>query len=98
MKKLATKSSKKPATKRKQMIVFRDGAGNYYELSRVTFQRGKVTGPRKKEIEKALEDVLEESGYINAPTIPGSIVKAPFAKSQALRYAGFYLKSTKPKR
>ncbi len=55
MKKPATKSSKKSATKRKQMIVFRDGAGNYYELSRATLQRGKVTGPRKKKIERLLK-------------------------------------------
>lgn len=92
------KRAKKPPSKRQQMIVFVDNAGNYYELPRKVFLRSKVSGPRKAEVKRALEDVVEESGYINAPAIPGSIVTNPLAGSQALRYAGFYLSPTISKR
>jgi len=98
MKKPAKKRSKKPSIKRQQIIVLKDSAGNYYELSRATLERSKVTAGRKKNVERALEDVPPESGYINAPTIPGSIVTAAFKGGRALRYAGYYLSSTKSKR
>jgi hypothetical protein len=98
MKKSATKSSKKSSTKRQQMIVLVDGAGNYYEFPRTVLERSRVSARRKKEVQRALENVLEESGYIGAPVIPGSIVSSPLAGSQALRYAGFYLSATKSRR
>jgi hypothetical protein len=98
MKKPATKSSKKPSSKRQQIIVLVDGAGNYYELPRAALERSRVSDRRKEEVKRALEDVLEESGYIGAPVIPGSIVTSPLVGSQALRYAGFYLGSTKARR
>lgn len=98
MKKLAKKSSKKPPSKRRQIIVLVDSAGNYYELQRATLERSRVSDRRKEKVKRSLEDVIEESGYINAPVIPGSIVTNPVAGSQVLRYAGFYLGSTKSKR
>jgi hypothetical protein len=98
MKKPATTSSKKPSIKRQQIIVLVDSAGNYYELQRATLERSKVSDRRKEKVKRALEDVLEESGYIGAPVIPGSIVTNPVVGSQVLRYAGFYLGSTKSKR
>jgi hypothetical protein len=98
MKKSATKSSKKPSSKRQQIIVLVDSAGNYYELPRATLERSRVSNRRKEKVKRALEDVLEESGYINDPVIPGSIVTNPVVGSQVLRYAGFYLGSTKSKR
>lgn len=97
MKKPATKRSKKPPGKRQQIIVLVDSAGNYYELPRAALERSRVSDRRKQEVKMALEDVLEESGYINAPTIPGSIVTSPVVGSQVVRYAGFYLSSTKSK-
>jgi hypothetical protein len=97
MKKTPAKKSAKPTSRREQMIVLVDGADNYYEFPRSILQRSKVSAKRKKEVQRALECVLEESGYINAPFIPGSIVNKPLASSQALRYAGFYLSSRKPK-
>ncbi len=97
MKKAVTKSSKKSPTKKEQMIVFVDGAGNYYEIPRRLFEKSRVTGSSKAKIKEALKDVLEEAGYINAPLIPGSIVSSPVVGSQALHFAGFYLKSAKPK-
>jgi hypothetical protein len=96
MKKSVTKSSKKPPIKRQQIVVFVDSAGNYYELPRAALERSRVSDRRKKEVKKALEDELEESGYINAPVIPGSVVSKPLRR--VLRYAGFYLSSTKSKR
>jgi hypothetical protein len=98
MKKPARKRSKKPPIKRQQIIVLVDGAGNYYEFPRAVLERSRVSGRRKEEVKRALENVLEESGYIGAPVIPGSIVTSPVVGSQALRYAGFYLSSTKSKR
>lgn len=95
MKKSATKSSKPPSIKRQQIVVLVDGAGNYYEVPRAVLERGKVSARRKKEVERALSDELEESGYINAPVIPGSVVSKP--SRRILRYAGFYLGSTKTK-
>lgn len=97
MKKAAKKSSKKTPTKKEQMIVFVDGAGNYYEIPREVFEKSRVSGSRKAKIKEALDDVLEEAGYINAPLIPGSIVSSPVSRNQALHFAGFYLKSAESK-
>jgi hypothetical protein len=93
----AAKSSKKPSTRREQIIVLVDGAGNYYEFSRATFERARVADRFKKELEKKLQERPSEFDYINAPSIPGSIVAPPFVGGQQLHYAGFYLTSTKPK-
>ena len=79
------------SSERRQMIVLVDSDDNYYEFPREVLERAKVSDARKDQIKQALEDVLEESGYINAPVIPGSIVDTPWAKSNAIRYAGFYL-------
>ena len=97
-KKPAAKSSKKPSSRRRQIIVLVDGAENYYELSRATFERSRVEDRRRKDIEKKLRERPGEFYYINAPAIPGSIVAPPFVGGQQLRYAGFYLTSTTPKR
>jgi hypothetical protein len=94
---------KKPATikrstRRHQIIVLVDGAGNYYEFSRATFERSRVEARRKREVEKKLKATPGIFEYINAPSIPGSIAAPPFVGGQQLHYAGFYLTSTKPKR
>jgi hypothetical protein len=96
MKKSATKPSKKSTRKRHQIVVLIDSAGNYYEVPRAVLERGKVRGRRKKQVKKALEDEVEESGYINAPVIPGSVVSKP--SRRILRYAGFYLRRAEPRR
>ena len=83
------------SAERHQMIVLVDGDGNYYEFPRSVLDNAKVSEDRKEEVQAALEDVLEESGYINAPVIPGAIVSQPVRTSQALSYAGFYLKKSK---
>jgi hypothetical protein len=57
-----------------------------------------VNARRKEKVKRALEDRDAEFIYINAPTIPGSIVAAPFKGGRQLHYAGFYLSSTKSKR
>lgn len=98
MKKPATKKSKKPAARRQQIIVLADGAGNYYELPRATFERSRVEERRKNEVEKRLEDRPVEFEYINAPTIPGSVTAPPFEGGRALHYAGFYLRSARKRR
>jgi len=98
MKKPATKSSKKSAIKRQQIIVLVDGAGNYYELPRATLERSRVTDRRKAKVAAALEDVPGEFKYIGRGDIPGGIAKAPkFAHGRQLHYAGCYLSSTKSK-
>jgi|SRR5919197_1560324 hypothetical protein len=98
MKKSAKKTSKKRPSKRQQMIVFADGAGNYYELPRATLERSRVSDARKKKVAAALKDIPAEFGYITAPTIPGTIVSAPFVGGRQLHYAGYYLRSIKSKR
>ena len=97
-KKPAAKSSKKPASKRQQIIVLQDGAGHYYEFPRATFERSRVDPRRKGALEKKLKERPAEMGYINAPSIPGSVVAPPFEGGQQLHYAGFYLTSTTSKR
>jgi hypothetical protein len=94
----AAKTSKKASTKRQQIIVLVDGAKNYYELPRATFERIRVDKRRRQVIEKKLKERPGEFLYINAPCIPGSIVAPPFEGGQQLRYAGFYLSSGKAKR
>jgi|GEM_PF-1865676 len=98
MKKPATKKAKTPSTRRQQIIVLVDGAGKYYELPRATIERSRVDDSRKKEIEKKLEEKPAEFEYINAPSIPGSIVAPPFKGGQQLHYAGVYLSTPKAKR
>jgi hypothetical protein len=98
MKKQPAKKSSNPPIKRQQIVVLVDGAGNYYELPRSTLERSRVDDRRKKKVEDDLEDRPAEFIYINAPTIPGSIVAAPFVGGRQLHYAGFYLSSTKSKR
>jgi hypothetical protein len=98
MKEPARKTSTKTRGQRLQMVVLLDSAGNYYELSRETLQRSKVPDDQVEEVKQALMNVLSESGYINAPHIPGSIVAAFVLPEKALRYVGSYLKSTKSKR
>ena len=96
-KKPPKKSAKKRAPKQTQMIVLADGAGNLYELPRATLELSRVEKGRKKKVTAALEDNDCEFIYINAPTIPGSIVSAPLKGGRQLHYAGFYLLSTKPR-
>ena len=93
MKKQPKKSSKS-ATKREQIIVLEDGAGNYYELPRETLERSRVDDDRKDEVAEALEDEDCFTTWIKRATIPGSIVAAPFKGGRALHYAGFYISPT----
>ena len=98
-KKPAAKTSKKASTKRQQIIVLMDGAKNYYELPRSTFERIRVVDDRRREeIEKKLQARPGEFWYIDAPCIPGSIVAPPFEGGCQIHYAGFYLTSAKAKR
>lgn len=92
MKKSATKSSKKRPSKRRQVIVLVDGAGNYYELPRATLERSRVSESRKAKVAAALEDMPSEFEYIGLTNIPGGIAIAPFKGGRALHYTGFYLK------
>ena len=98
MKKPAAKSSEKHPSKRQQIIVLVDGAGNYYELPRATLERSRVKESRKTEVAAAVEDVPTQFGYIRKSTIPGSMAADPFKGGRQLRYAGFYHRPTKSKR
>jgi hypothetical protein len=98
MKKPARKSPKKRPIKKQQIIVLKDGAGNYYELPRATLERSRVSDRRKAKVSAALEDVPSEFTYIGQPNIPGGISAAPFKGGRQLHYAGFYLSSAKSKR
>lgn len=89
---------KKPAIKRQQIIVLMDGAGNYYELSRATLERSRVSDERKKKVAVALEDVPKKFLYIPGTAIPGSVAAPEFKGGQQLHYAGFYLKTSRAKR
>jgi len=89
------KKPPKKDSKKQQVIVLVDGDDNYYEFPRSVLEKAKVSERRKEKVKAALDDVLEESGYINAPVIPGAIVSQPVRTSQALSYAGFYLKKSK---
>jgi hypothetical protein len=98
MKKPAKKSPKKRPTKKRQIIVLKDGADNYYEIPRAVLERSRVSERRKAKVVAALEDVPSEFTYIGQPNIPGGITTAPFKGGRQLHYAGFYLSSAKPKR
>jgi hypothetical protein len=87
------------ATKQQQIIVLRDGANNYYEIPRATLERSRVSERRKAKVAAALEDEPSQFSYIRNSTIPGSIATAPqFEGGRQLRYAGYYLTSSKSKR
>jgi hypothetical protein len=92
MKKPVTKSSQKRPSKRQQIIILVDGAGNYYELPRATLERSRVSESGKAKVAAALEDVPSEFKYIGHANIPGGIATAPFKGGRALHYTGFYLK------
>jgi hypothetical protein len=96
MKKSATKRSKS-AAKREQVIVLKDGVGNYYTLPRAMIERARVNRRRKKKIEKELEDEDCITTWIKRATIPGSIAAAAFKGGRALHYAGYYLRKKKSK-
>jgi hypothetical protein len=98
MKKTPTKGSKRRPTKKQQIIVLTDGAGNYYELPRATLERSRVSERRKEKVAAALKDMPSQFTWIKRATIPGSTAAAPFEGGRALHYAGFYLSSTRPKR
>jgi hypothetical protein len=98
MKKSATKSSKKPSIKRQQIIVLEDGAGNYYELSRATLERSRVSEECKKQVAARLQDVPQKFLYIPGTAIPGSVAAPEFKGGRQLHYAGFYLNTPKAKR
>lgn len=95
MKKAAKKNSTERRTKRRQIIVLVDGAGNYYELPRAILERSRVDERRKKEVQKELRNEPNEFWYIGAVNIPGSVASAPFKGGRALHYAGFYLTKSK---
>jgi hypothetical protein len=84
--------------KRQQVIVFKDGAGNYYAVSRATMERSRVSKERAEQIRKALEDEECITTWIKRATIPGSIAAAPFEGGRALHYAGYYLSPLKANR
>lgn len=88
------KPAKKPPGQKQQIIVLVDSAGNYYELPRAKLETFKVKDSRKELVASSLNDVAAQTGYINAPTIPGSIVSNPVENSQVLRYVGFYVRSS----
>src|SRR5262249_6498677 len=96
--KRVTKRSQKRPIKLQQIIVLVDAAENYYELSRVTLERSRVPESRKKFVAGALKDEPIKYRYISDKAIPGSIAAPKFVGALELRYAGFYLRSTKVKR
>jgi hypothetical protein len=98
MKKRITKRPRKRPVKQQQIIVLMDGAGNYYELPRATLERSRVKEHRKKEVAAALKDEPPVLQWIQRPTIPGSVVAPSFKGGRHLRYAGYYLSSSKGKR
>jgi hypothetical protein len=98
MKKRAPKRPKKSPRQRQQMVVFVDGAKNYYELSRAALQRHKVTASRKKKVAEALDDVEARYTYIKGSAIPGSTAAPKFVGGSDLAYAGFYISSPKQRR
>src|SRR5438128_1759211 len=95
MKKAATKKSKKRPIRQQQIIVFRDGAGNYYEVPRARLEASRVSDARKKKVAAALEDAPIIYRYIPGTAIPGSIAAHKFVGSRQLQYVGFYLSPTK---
>ena len=98
MKKRATKANKKPSRKRQQIIVLVDGAGNYYEIPRGTFERTRVEPARKERVAAALQDVPVQFAHIVLTSIPGSTTTAEFKGGRQLHYAGFYLRRAMQRR
>jgi len=87
-KKTARKRPKKRSRK-KQMIVLVDNAGNYYELPRATIERARVSDRRKKKLAALVTAGGVQMRYIPSPGIPGAIA-AP--RQVELRYVGHYQK------
>src|SRR5437588_10459980 len=98
MRKSAKKRPSKRPTKRQQMIVLVDRAGNYYEFPRATLERSRVKKHRKKQVAAALKDEPPLFQWIQRPIIPGSVVSTPLKGGPHLQYAGHYLRSSKAKR
>jgi hypothetical protein len=86
------KKLKKTPAKQEQVIVLKDGAGNYYEISRANLDRSKVRAARKKKVEAALMSTPGHYEYIFAALIPGSVAAPKFIGGMQLHYAGFYLR------
>jgi hypothetical protein len=97
-KKRAAKVTKKPSTKRQQIIVLVDGAGNYYEISRETFERARVEPARKRKVAAAIQDVPAQFAHILLASIPGSTMTAEFKGGRQIRYAGFYVTRARQRR
>ena len=87
-KKTARKRPRKRSRK-KQMIVLVDNAGNYYELPRATIERARVSDRRKKKLAALVTTGGIQMRYIPSTGIPGGIA-AP--KQVELRYVGHYHK------
>ena len=87
-----SKNVRKPSARQEQVIVLKDGAGNYYEIPRANLERSKVRGPRKKRLKKLLMSPPGTYGYIRASWIPGSVASHKFVGGKQLHYAGFYLR------
>jgi hypothetical protein len=88
-KKMASKRPKKRPTKKQQMIVLADNAGNYYELPRATIERARVSDQRKQKLAATVKTVGIQWRYIPSTGIPGSIAAAAEVE---LRYVGHYHK------
>jgi hypothetical protein len=91
------KPAKKASIGQQQMIVFMDGAGNYYEVPRATLLSCQVSESRIEKVVKALEDTPTIFRYIPATAIPGSTA-GEFVGGRGLRYVGFYMSPIKSKR
>lgn len=74
-----------------QIIVLKDGAGNYYEIPRTALESYLVPENRVAEVEAALLELHILTGYINAPSLPGSIVGTVGEEGRGLYCAGVYL-------
>jgi hypothetical protein len=90
-------SKKKPSSKRQrhQIIVLKDGADNYYEIRRATFERYKVSPGRKAKVIAAVKDFPAYFGYIPGTSVPGSMAAPKFADVGELKHVGSYLSSSK---
>ncbi|MGZ5023396.1 MAG: hypothetical protein ACXWHF_00270 [Chthoniobacterales bacterium] len=88
--------SKKRSGTEKVIVVLADAAGNYYELSRATLERSRVSADRKAAVEAAFKKEVTDFWYIPFIGVPGSVTSGK-PKVQ-LKYAGSYLKSARPKR
>jgi hypothetical protein len=84
---------RKKASRKEQVIVLKDGAGNYYEIPRARLERSKVSPARKKRLKAALMSPPTTYTYIKKSWIPGSVAAPRFKGGRRLHYAGFYLRS-----